>query len=315
MNKVYCIGELLIDMVSTSKNGLKNATSFEKKAGGAPANVACAISKMGKEAQFMGQIGEDFFGEYLLEVLQKYNIGTNLCYKGGNTTLAFVCLDENGERDFSFMQGCDKDYDYKKIDFSCIDNKDIIHFGSATGFLEGNLKETYIKLFEYAKSKNIFISFDPNYRKNLIKENMLTQFIDDCKFFIKNSSFVKMSDEELKIISGKNDLKDGINYIHSLGSKIVTITLGKEGTLLSFNNHIETIPSIKINQIDSTGAGDAFVGSMLALILETIQNNEQLNFDTLKNICKFSNKVGAITCTNYGAMDSIPTKKQIEDML
>ena len=103
--------------------------------------------------------------------------------------------------------------------------------------------------------------------------------------------------------------------ILSLGSKIVTITLGKEGTLLSFNNHIETIPSIKINQIDSTGAGDAFVGSMLALILETIQNNEQLNFDTLKNICKFSNKVGAITCTNYGAMDSIPTKKQIEDML
>ncbi|WP_250278663.1 carbohydrate kinase family protein [[Clostridium] colinum] len=311
MNKVYCIGEILIDMVSTDRVGLKNAKSFEKKAGGAPANVACAVAKMGKEAEFMGQIGNDFFGEYLYSILEKYNIKTNLCYKEGNTTLAFVALDKDGERDFSFMRGCDKDYCYKKIDFSCIDNKDILHFGSATGLLDGNLKETYIKLFEYAKEKNIFISFDPNYRENLIKNNMLDKFIEDCKFFIKNSDFIKMSDEEIKLIAKKDDLESCINYIHSLGGKIIAITLGKNGTLLSFNNNIDTIPSIKINQIDSTGAGDAFVGSMLALILDIINQDKYPTFEQLKDICLFSNKVGAITCTNYGAMDSIPTKEQV----
>ena len=311
MNKVYCIGEILIDMVSTNRVGLKNAISFEKKAGGAPANVACAIAKMGEDAEFMGQIGEDFFGEYLSEILEKYNIKTNLCYKKGNTTLAFVALDKDGERDFSFMRGCDKDYDYKKVDFSCIDNKDILHFGSATGLLDGNLKESYLKLFEYAKEKNIFISFDPNYRENLIKEDMIDKFIEDCRFFIKNSDFIKMSDEEIKLIAKKDDLKDCINYIHSLGGKIIAITLGKDGTLLSFNNNIETIPSIKINQIDSTGAGDAFVGTMLALILDIINKDKYPTFEELKDICLFANKVGAITCTNYGAMDSIPTKEEV----
>nr|WP_317359285.1 carbohydrate kinase [uncultured Tyzzerella sp.] len=312
MNKIYCIGEILIDMVSKENVGLKNAISFDKKAGGAPANVACAIAKMGKYAEFMGQIGEDFFGDYLSDILEKYNIKTNLCYKSGNTTLAFVSLDKDGERDFSFMRGCDKDYDYKKIDFSCIDNKDILHFGSATGLLDGNLKETYIKLFEYAKQNNIFISFDPNYRENLIKENMLHKFIEDCKYFIKNSDFIKMSEEEIKLICKKDNLEECIKDIHLLGGKILAITLGKNGTLISFDNKIETIPSIKINQIDSTGAGDAFVGSMLSLILDIIQQNKYPTFEDLKQICLFSNKVGAITCTNYGAMDSIPTKEQIE---
>ena len=311
MNKVYCIGEILIDMVSTDRIGLKNALSFEKKAGGAPANVCCAVSKMEKETEFIGQIGKDFFGDYLSDILEKYNIKTNLCYKEGNTTLAFVALDKNGERDFSFIRGCDKDFDYKKIDFNCIDNKDILHFGSATGLLDGNLKESYIKLFEYAKEKNIFISFDPNYRENLITEDIKDKFIEDCKYFIKDSDFIKMSDEEIKLISKKEDLKESIAYIHSLGGKIIAVTLGKNGTMLSFNKNIETIPSIKINQIDSTGAGDAFVGSMLALILEIIQQNRYPKYEELKEICLFANKVGAITCTNYGAMDSIPTKKEI----
>lgn len=311
MNKIYCIGEVLIDMVSKEKIGLKNAISFEKKAGGAPANVACAISKMDKCVEFMGQIGDDFFGEYLCDILKKYNINTSLCYKGGNTTLAFVSLDKNGERDFSFIRGCDKDYDYKKIDFSCIDEKDILHFGSATGLLDGNLKESYIKLFEYAKQKNIFISFDPNYRENLIKENMIESFIQNCKFFIKNSDFIKMSDEEIKLICGKDDLQQCIEEIHSLGGKILAITLGKDGTLISFDKKEEIIPSIKINQVDSTGAGDAFVGSMLALMLDIIKNDKYPTFNDIKEICKFSNKVGAITCTNYGAMDSIPTKKEV----
>lgn len=309
--KIYCIGEVLIDFVSKEKQGLKNALSFEKKAGGAPANVACTIVKMGKQAEFMGKIGADFFGEYLSDILRHYKIKTTLCQYGGNTTLAFVALDEDGERNFSFNRGSDESYDYTKIDLTKITSKDILHFGSATALLGGKLKESYFKIFEYAKQNGIFISFDPNYRENLISKDILNQYIEECKTFIRNSNFIKMSDEEAKIITQEEDLKKSVDTLHKLGAKIVTITLGKDGTILSFKDNYEIIPSIKINQVDSTGAGDAFVGSMLSLMIEEINSGNDLSFEKIKEICIFSNKVGAITCTNYGAMNSIPTKKEL----
>ena len=171
-NKVFCIGELLIDFIGKDVNkGLINGVNFEKKAGGAPANVAAAICKLGGEASFLGQVGDDSFGRYLVKVLEDVNINGDMTKIEGKTTLAFVAIDENGERDFEFNRGCDGDYSYSNIDLKKINNGDIIHFGSATGFLEGELKNTYFKLFEYAKENNIFISFDPNYRDALISNS------------------------------------------------------------------------------------------------------------------------------------------------
>lgn len=152
MNNVFCIGELLIDFIGKDINkGLKNGVNFEKKAGGAPANVAAAVCKLGGCSHFLGQVGNDSFGRFLVDMLKKENIGTEMTKMEGYTTLAFVAIDENGERDFEFHRGSDGDYDFKNIDLNKINSKDIIHFGSATGFLEGELRKTYFKLLEYAK--------------------------------------------------------------------------------------------------------------------------------------------------------------------
>lgn len=309
MNKVFCIGELLIDFIGKDiGTGLKSGVNFEKKAGGAPANVSAAVCKLGGEAYFLGQVGDDSFGRFLVDMLKSLDINTEMTKMDGYTTLAFVAIDENGERDFEFHRGSDGKYSFDNIDLEKINNNDIIHFGSATGFLDGELKNTYFKLLEHAKENNIFISFDPNYRDMLIQD--LDKFVEDCKSFIKYADFIKVSDEEIKLITKEDDMKEGVKKLHEFGAKFVAVTLGAEGTLISDGNNVEVIPSIKIKQVDSTGAGDAFVGGVLKRISE-IENKKEIDFDKWREIIAYGNKVGAITCTNYGAIDSIPTEKDL----
>lgn len=309
MNKVFCIGELLIDFIGKDiGTGLKSGVNFEKKAGGAPANVSAAVCKLGGEAYFLGQVGDDSFGRFLVDMLKSLDINTEMTKMDGYTTLAFVAIDENGERDFEFHRGSDGKYSFDNVDLEKINNNDIIHFGSATGFLDGELKNTYFKLLEHAKENNIFISFDPNYRDMLIQD--LDKFVEDCKSFIKYADFIKVSDEEIKLITKEDDIKEGVKKLHEFGAKFVAVTLGAEGTLISDGNNVEVIPSIKIKQVDSTGAGDAFVGGVLKRISE-IENKKEIDFDKWREIIAYGNKVGAITCTNYGAIDSIPTEKDL----
>jgi fructokinase len=295
---IFCIGELLIDMVCVDNKGLINGEKFEKKAGGAPANVAASISKLQGNAYFLGQVGNDFFGTYLIGLLNDLNINTQMAVKKGSTTIALVGIDENGERNFDFLRGSDGEYSFENIDLSNITNSDIIHFGSATGFLDGELKKTYFKLLEYAKNNNIYVSFDPNYRDALITTDKLEKFIEDSIFFIKQSDFTKLSDEELFLLTGEKDITTGVNKLHDLGVKVVTITLGSKGTYLSINKENIIIPSIKIKQVDSTGAGDAFVGAVLKQLAD-IEDKQNISLEEWSNIIAFANKVGAITCTNY----------------
>ncbi|MBE6047229.1 MAG: carbohydrate kinase [Clostridium sp.] len=312
MDKVFCIGELLIDFIGKDINkGIKNGSNFEKKAGGAPANVAASVVKLGGEAVFLGQVGDDSFGRFLVETLKNVNIDTSMTKMEGYTTLAFVAIDENGERDFEFHRGSDGEYSFDSIDLSRITNNDVLHFGSATGFLDGELKNTYFKLLEYAKEKDMFISFDPNYRDALITEEKLAQFIEDSKTFAKDSDFVKLSDEEVKLITKKEDLNEGVDALHALGAKIVAITLGAKGTLISNGSEKAIVPSIKIKQVDSTGAGDSFVGAVLKQVAD-LDDMKNISFDKWKEIIAYANKVGAITCTNYGAIDSMPYAKDIK---
>ncbi|OPJ65733.1 carbohydrate kinase family protein [Clostridium chromiireducens] len=311
-NNIFCIGELLIDMVCVDNKGLKDGEKFEKKAGGAPANVAASISKLEGNAYFLGQVGDDFFGKHLIELLKDLNINTEMAVEKGSTTIALVGIDANGERNFDFLRGSDGEYSFENIDLSKISESDIIHFGSATGFLEGELKETYFKLLDYAKSNDIYVSFDPNYRDALITPDKLELFVEDCIKFLRESDFTKLSDEELYLITKEKDIETGVNKLHDLGVKVVTITLGAKGTYLSVNGQNKIIPSIEIKQVDSTGAGDAFVGAVLKQVSD-IQYKKDISLEKWIDIISFANKVGAITCTNYGAIASMPTLNQLND--
>ena len=304
MKKVICPGEALIDFVSMDiGKTLKATDGFIKKAGVAPANVAAAISKLGAEAYFCGTVGDDAFGGFLEDTLNNNNINTELLFKiKNNTTFAFVSLMENGERDFEFSRDADECLTFDMIS-DRLEEFDLYHFGSATAFMGGNLKDTYFKLKEYAKSNNKIISFDANYRESLFGNNK-EEFIKCCKEFIVDSNIVKLSEEEAKLISGIEDIKEASQYIVNLGCENLMVTLGKEGTLLSNREKQILIKTKEVKMKDATGAGDAFIGAVIAQIL-----NEPGK--SMEKIVEMANLVGGITTTKLGALESIPTWDEV----
>lgn len=314
MNQVFCLGELLIDMVGTDNLGLKDGIHFEKKAGGAPANVCASVASLGGNASFMGQVGNDAFGDFLLSTLNKRNIDTSMCVKEGFTTMAFVSLNQEGERDFTFLRGSDGLYDFKNIDTERIKKQDIIHFGSATGLLDGELKKTYTNMLFFAKENRNFITFDPNYRDTLLPNNLLHRYKKDCISFIEKADLVKLSHDELVILTDTTDVIEGAKILNDLGAYVVLVSLGKDGCLLSTKEKMEIIPSIEVNQIDSTGAGDAFMGAILYQI-SLLENKEDIGFDDWKKMVYFANIVGALSTTKYGAMEALPTLNEVNEIL
>lgn len=300
MKKVYCIGELLIDLVSN------NGEDYSKKPGGAPANVAVAISKLGGNGYFLGQVGDDNFGRYLEDVLAKNEVNIDYLKKGDKTTIAIVTLDKSGERNFDFYRGGDGEYE---VDISKLEiTKDtIVHFGSATAFLPGKLRDTYYKVLEEAKNKNSIVTFDPNYRDVLITSDLMKRYKEDCWNFMREAEFIKISDEEAMLLTETNNLDLAVKELIKNELKTIAITLGKEGTMIIKGGKTKVIDSIKIEQKDSTGAGDAFVGGIL-YGLAKLKNLEEVNYE---EIVLFANVVGAMTCEGYGAIPSIPTYDKV----
>ena len=305
MKKIICPGEALIDFVSVDLGkSLKETSGFIKKAGGAPANVAAAISKLGVKAYFAGTVGDDAFGNFLEETFNNNNINTELMFKLNkhNTTFAFVSLMEDGERDFEFARDADTCLTYDMIDDK-LNEFDLFHFGSATAFLEGELKRTYYKLKEYALNNKKMITFDANYRESLFGNNK-EEFVKCCIDFIKDSTIVKLSEEEAFLISKKDNIEEAANFIKDLGCHNLIITLGEKGALLTTNEKQLLIPTRELVMKDATGAGDAFMGAVLAQSVESPDK-------TIEEIVKIANIVGGITTTKIGALESIPTWNEV----
>ena len=312
MKKVYCIGELLIDFVAEKQGSdLSKAVEFTKKAGGAPANVACAIAKLGGNSAFVGCVGKDPFGTYLLNILESFGVDVSLAQRSDIfTTLAFVSLAEDGERDFVFSRGADKELKYQssiKKDF----HDSIVHFGAATAMLGGNLEAAYSHYYFDALTQNSFISFDPNYRADLWKGRD-DIFIKKCMPFIEKSQLCKFSQEEAQLLAANEDIYEACRILHEIGAQVITITLGPEGTLVSTANTQKIVPSIKVKAIDTTGAGDAFIGCLLQQIATLDHADDILKDDEkLMQLVAIANKAGAWTTTNYGAIESLPDQSQL----
>ncbi len=307
---IYCIGEALIDFACTDSLGLRHGKQFEKNAGGAPANVAAAVAKLGGDISFLGQVGKDDFGDHLKDTLIEHGVQTQGMIQAGTTTLAFVGIDPTGERHFSFVRGADGNYEAANLPLSEIDETDIVHFGAALGFCGGALEESYFRLRDEAVAKGAFISFDPNYRETLIAPEDLAAYLAKVRSFIAVADFVKLSDEELTLITGETDISQGAQQICALGAKYLAVTLGKEGTLLQSVEAQAVVGSIAIKQVDSTGAGDAFTGGLLYQIQKA--GTAELTFAKLVDFLAVANVVGALTCTKYGAIPALPTLEEVE---
>ncbi len=307
MKKILCIGEALIDMICTDKgSSLSDGQHFVKKPGGAPTNVAAAIAALGGTVEMSAKVGKDPFGKHLIEVMNEFGIITDSIIQDEKnfTTFAFVSLMENGERDFYFNRGADgmlNDDDVRKIDISSFG---IAHFGSATGFLPGPLQSTYKNMLDKANDHGLFVSFDPNYRHLLFSHDQ-ELFIQKSWEFIEKCSFFKVSDEEAFMLTRKSSVEEAAAVFAKKSNAVFAITLGKDGTLLGFQKETLIIPSIEITPVDTTGAGDAFVGAVL-FQLSTISNTQmnELNKEQWISLFTNANKAGARTCEYLGAMEA-----------
>jgi fructokinase len=311
-SSVVCVGELLIDFFCTDVDiDLVEGQHFEKQAGGAPANVCATIAKLGGVSHFCGKVGNDPFGRFLKKTLDDVKVDTSMLVfdELHPTTLAFVSLQANGERDFVFNRGADAFLVEEELDKAKLSEASILHFGSATALLSDPFQSAYLNTMITAKEEGKFISFDPNFRSGLWKERIPT-FIELANKGIALADFVKVSDEELAIITGTSDLSEGTEALHQLGAKMMAVTLGKEGTYLSDGQRSEIVPSVNVQSIDSTGAGDAFVGATLYQMAKK-DAKELGDFEQLKEMIAFSNKVAALVCTKVGAIAAIPTMDEV----
>ncbi len=305
--KILCIGEALIDMICTDKGmSLSEGSNFLKKTGGAPTNVAAAIAALGGEVDLAAKVGKDPFGKQLIQTMESFGVGTQAMLEDQHhfTTFAFVSLMHDGERDFVFNRGADGQLSIDDVDAINLNNVGIIHFGSATGFLPGPLQAAYLHLLQKALHHKIYISFDPNYR-HLLFSNNTDAFVNQSWHFLRHCNFFKVSDEEAMLLTNTASLEDATAVLLKETTGVFTITLGKDGTLLGLNGQQYIIESIPIKPVDTTGAGDAFVGAVLYQLSHLEQSAIQtLSLDDWNKIILNANKAGARTCEYMGAMEA-----------
>lgn len=311
---VICVGEMLIDFVCTDTNqGLVNGVNYIKKSGGAPANVAACIGKLGGSASLVAAVGNDPFGEFLIQEVASYNIDTtHIQTLPMSTTLAFVSLADNGDREFAFNRGADVKLILNDTVIESLSQHSILHLGSATALLGGHLGDSYLALAKKAKENNNIICFDPNFRIDLWRGRE-DEFKHACDIYFAMADIVKVSDDELALFSASDDMAQGCQYFHSLGVKIVLVTLGGDGCLVSQNGKQYVVPAYEINAVDTTGAGDSFIG---AILFQMSQHEPTSDFyaNDIQKFIEFAGKVSGLVCSKIGAMSALPTFNEVQAM-
>ena len=270
MKKVIAIGEALIDFIPHEKGrALNDVENFLRVPGGAPLNVAAAVAKLGGKSQMLTKLGQDGFGDAILNEVKPLGVDVSRISRTNeaNTALAFVSLREDGERDFSFYRNPSADMllSAEEICVEDFNEKDILHFCSVS-LIDAPIKEAHRRAIEIAKEKGCLRSFDPNVRLPLWKNP------EDCRKaileFLPLSNIVKISDEELEFITGYDTVDKAKEVLFNGNVKLVLFTKGKDGAEAHTKDKIVKIPGNSVDVVDTTGAGDSFIGSFLFKLLQ-----------------------------------------------
>ncbi|MBM7604951.1 fructokinase [Metabacillus crassostreae] len=320
MGSLFSIGEVLIDFIPAQKGmALKDVTSFERAPGGAPANVAAAVAKSGANSSMITKLGEDAFGDFLIETLKNVGVNTDHVFRTNeaNTALAFVSLKEDGERDFSFYRNPSADLllTEDEIEESWFKEGDILHFCSVD-LVESPMKQAHKKAMGYAKEKGGIISFDPNVRLPLW--NSPEECRETILSFIPEAHILKISDEELEFITGIANEDEAISSLFTGDVKAVIYTRGAKGAELYVQNKSYQSNGYKVDVQDTTGAGDAFIGGFLYKLLEknvSLSELESILQSDHQEILSYANASGALTTTGKGAISALPTKAEIYEFM
>lgn len=307
-------GELLIDFVSTESGvSVGDAPGFVKKPGGAPANVAVAVRRLGMEAAFLTQVGNDPFGHYLAGVLDAEGVDiSGLRYSDqANTALAFVSLGEGGERTFSFYRKPSADMLMTPDDVATdvIDRMKVFHYGSITMISEPSASATVAAL-KHAQSAGKFISYDPNLRLPLWESPQAAR--EGIMHGFPYADIIKVSDDELEFLTGGDDAY----ALWQDKTKALVVTHGAQGATLYLKDAHLRVGTPIVTSVDTTGAGDAFTAGIIYGVVNHMDDENLFkSLDGWKDILRFANTMGALATTQKGAIPALPTRAQVEAKL
>ncbi len=311
---VITCGELLIDFVSLEAGvSLQQARAFEKAAGGAPANVAVGLARLGHSVGFLGQVGADEFGDFLASTLIDNGVNLAGLRRTGmaRTALAFVSLRVDGERDFMFYRhpSADMLWEATDEDRQIAASGHVFHFGSISLIGDPSRAST-ITAIDSARDHGSLISYDPNLRLALWSSADAAR--DGMLFGLNYANVVKMSQDELAFLSGVEDIAEGTRRLWHDDLRLLTITTGVDGCWWFTADGAGRAPGFAVTPVDTTGAGDAFVAGMLAGLIECGFNLER---EALERITRLANAAGALTVTRRGAIPSLPSRPEIDRFL
>ncbi len=308
---VVALGELLIDFTENGFSANGNPI-LEANPGGAPCNVLAMLQNLGKKTAFIGKVGKDTFGDFLKDMVYEAGIDvTNLIQDAAvPTTLAFVHTAADGDRSFSFYRepGADMMLSASEIDYSQIADAEIFHFGTLSMTHEG-VRAATKKAVEYAKEHDLLISFDPNYRPLLWKTEETAK--EMIRYGCSVCDILKISDDEITFITGKDTVEEAISvFLKMYQPKLMCVTCGKHGSVAIYGNMQAACDAVlRPDTIETTGAGDTFMGCMLNYVLE--HGIDNLTEDDLRRMQKFASIAASIITTRKGALKVMPTKDEI----
>ena len=310
---IYTIGEALIDFIPKEKGvGLKDVTSFYKAPGGAPANTACAAARLGARTAFIGKVGSDPFGSFLLQALKESGVDIRRVRttQEAPTALAFVSLKSDGNRDFLFYRNPSADMllSPEEINGDWFKKGDLLHFCSVD-LIEAPVKYAHRKAIECVKAAGGVISFDPNVRLPLWQDPAACRrtIIE----FLPMADLVKISDEELEFVTGTSDAAAGAHALLQGDVKAVVLTKGAQGASWFTKQYSESVPGLSVAASDTTGAGDAFMGAVLYLLDRDGAALRDLGPKDAQFVLDFANRAAALSTTRPGAIESLPSLEEV----
>lgn len=315
MIDVTALGEILIDFTPCGKSEAGQRL-FEQNPGGAPANVLACLNKCGKRTAFIGKVGNDMHGQFLVEVLNDSGICTDGVVVDNSvfTTLAFVALSDTGERSFSFARkpGADTCLIQEELKEEIIRDSKVFHIGSLSLTAEP-AKGTTFKALAIAKEAGCIISYDPNYRAPLWDSKEAA--IEGMRSVISYVDVMKISDEETALLTDIVEPEGAAKKLVDMGVSVVAVTLGADGALVCTKAGSLIVPGFKADMVDTTGAGDSFWGGFLKCLLDSGKRLEEVSLEEAAEFAKYGNAVASLCVGKRGAIPAMPTVDEIIERL
>ncbi|HEU5140079.1 MAG TPA: aminoimidazole riboside kinase [Bacillales bacterium] len=309
---IICLGEALIDFIP------KNATNlvYEKCPGGAPANVAVGLAKLGVDTTFLGKVGDDVLGRFLKQTLKDYKVDVSqmVLSSEAKTGLTFVTLDKNGERSFDFYiePRADQLLREDELEKGLFEKQRILHFGSISLIHEPSRGATK-QAIRLAKQEGLKLSFDPNIRMSLWENEQ--QARETILEVLPNVDILKISEEELAFITGKRDIEEGILACSEFEIPLIFVTCGAEGSIVFSEKASLSVPAMKIEAVDTTGAGDAYVSGMLFGLSQVEGELRSITEKEMERVGQFASVSGALAASQKGAMTALPELSEVKEFL